>query len=277
MSFELTQKAIDTDAPMSPSVHAVLVVLCRFANDAGGDCFPSTATLAKRTRLNARTVMTAIKTLSAEGWVSCSQKAGGVRGFQINVAKLQSCEPLQDPAPLHESTPLQDPAPLQVSAVPPCKKLQGAPVGKCSTPLQETAPYKNIEETNYENKEENSCSKPRSRAPLVRFPDSLSDEWIDAAYTVRTDVDPHTVYMKLRAKYAPTTIKKAAATWRKEFLNWIGTEFARKPKYQPVQEKTDFRDEFNEDGSYKWPEPVEFSKEYYESCKNPDGSVDWGI
>ena len=74
VSFKLTQDAIDTTMEMSASAHAVLVVLCRFADDDGKNCYPTTETLSAKTRLHVRTVRGAIRDLEDLGLIVVSQR-----------------------------------------------------------------------------------------------------------------------------------------------------------------------------------------------------------
>lgn len=67
----------------------------------------------------------------------------------------------------------------------------------------------------------------KERKPLVPFPETLPDEWREAAKIARPDVDPQVVFNKLRSRYAPTTSLKTIGNWRKIFLDWIGREYAR--------------------------------------------------
>lgn len=72
----------------------------------------------------------------------------------------------------------------------------------------------------------------RSQQPRVPFPETLPDDWAEAAKIARPDIDPQRVFLKLRARYAPTTTKKTFATWKREFMNWIGKEFAYDNRYR---------------------------------------------
>lgn len=104
------------------------------------------------------------------------------------------------------------------------------------------------------------------REPTVSFPDSLPAEWRQAALSIRQDVTPERVFLKLRGRYAPTTTKKTVGNWRKIFLDWIGREY-------PETGKT----------SGKAPLPphkdpaFHFGKEYYDKSVNPDGTTNWGV
>ena len=48
----------------------------------------------------------------------------------------------------------------------------------------------------------------RSQQPRVPFPETLPDDWAEAAKIARPDIDPQRVFLKLRARYAPTTTRK---------------------------------------------------------------------
>ena len=96
------------------------------------------------------------------------------------------------------------------------------------------------------------------RAPLVSMPAELPAEWEASALEARADVDPGFVFGKLKARYAGTTTRKALTSWRREFMNWIGREFAKAPAPAPKPVK-------------------KFTDEYYLNSLNPDGSVNWGI
>lgn len=109
-------------------------------------------------------------------------------------------------------------------------------------------------------------AKKAKREPTVSFPDSLPAEWRQAALSIRQDVTPERVFLKLRGRYAPTATKKTVGNWRKIFLGWIGREY-------PETGKT----------SGKAPLPphkdpaFHFGKEYYDKSVNPDGTTNWGV
>lgn len=161
MAYQLTQDCIDMDVEMSASAHSVLVVLCRHANDAG-ECFPSTALIAKKAHLNPRTVMQAVKELEQGEWISSTQEPGKRRRFLIDGAKIQSFvssevngTPAESYTPVGNCTPVKRcSTPLQETAVHPCRKLQDTPVGNCTRiehikeqekDREETAPASNPE------------------------------------------------------------------------------------------------------------------------------------
>lgn len=87
MSFLLTQNCIDMVVEMSSSCHAVLVVLCRFA-DEEGNCFPSLREIAERTHLEIKTVRAAIRTLAESDFLSFEQDAANKRRYTVNVGLI---------------------------------------------------------------------------------------------------------------------------------------------------------------------------------------------
>ncbi len=101
MAFQLLQDCNDMDCKMTSTDHAVLMVLCRFANDAGQECFPSTAEIARCSHFATIPVRKALNSLQESGWISSTQKAGLKRYFTINVARIKKAvkgkaEPLQN-------------------------------------------------------------------------------------------------------------------------------------------------------------------------------------
>lgn len=83
-------------------------------------------------------------------------------------------------------------------------------------------------------------AKKAKREPTVSFPDSLPAEWRQAALSIRQDVTPERVFLKLRGRYAPTTTKKTMGNWRKIFLGWIGREYPETGRSAGSHSKTGF-------------------------------------
>lgn len=146
----------------------VLEALAFFLNKETGACFPSTEAISRISRVNDRLVRTTLKTLHSLGLISSTQKAGQKRYFTLHLDRLPLSTPLQEVtggqenAGGEESTSLYENTPLQESTGEGCRKIQGTPVGKCSTPLYETTPEQGInKESNKEsNKEEEQGSLP---------------------------------------------------------------------------------------------------------------------
>ena len=124
----------------------VLEALAFFQNPETGACYPSTEKIARISRVNDRLVRTTLKVLHDLGYVSSTQAPGQMRYFTLHLNRLptadplEESEPLQDSTPPDKSTPLQESTPLKESAWEGCRKVQGTPVGKCSSPLYETTP-----------------------------------------------------------------------------------------------------------------------------------------
>lgn len=124
----------------------VLEALAFFQNPETGACYPSTEKIARISRVNDRLVRTTLKVLHDLGYVSSTQAPGQMRYFTLHLNRLPTADPLkeseppQDSTPPDKSTPLKESTPLNESAWEGCRKVQGTPVEKCSSPLYETTP-----------------------------------------------------------------------------------------------------------------------------------------
>lgn len=94
MSFQLMQDCNDMSCDMSSTEHAVLMVLCRYADDDGNNCFPSTAEIARCSHFAVLPVRKAIAGLEASGWIKSLQESGKKRFFTVDVAKIRGALPL---------------------------------------------------------------------------------------------------------------------------------------------------------------------------------------
>lgn len=143
----------------------VLEALAFFLNQETGACFPSTEAIARISRVNDRLVRTTLKTLHNLGLLSSTQKVGQKRYFTLHLERLPAPEPLseltggQEDTGGDESTPLYESTPLHKSTVEGCRKVQGTPVEKCSTPLYKTTAEQGI------NKELNKVVNKEGGAP----------------------------------------------------------------------------------------------------------------
>lgn len=123
MAWRLLTECYDRDFDgMTDSEWRVFCVICRHANDdTGDDCFPSTALLAKKSRLHKSTVPQQIQGLEAKGWIKTKQEPGKKRFFFVNIDRVLSCpfvggeepRPLCDSIPPRDSEPLCNPRPLR--------------------------------------------------------------------------------------------------------------------------------------------------------------------
>lgn len=124
----------------------VLEALAFFQNPETGACYPSTEKIARISRVNDRLVRTTLKVLHDLGYVSSTQAPGQMRYFTLHLNRLPTADPLKESEPLQDSTPpdksipLKESTPLKESAWEGCRKVQGTPVEKCSSPLYETTP-----------------------------------------------------------------------------------------------------------------------------------------
>lgn len=215
MAFQLLQDCIDMDVEMSASTHAVLVVLCRHANDAG-ECFPSTALIAKKAHLNPRTVMQAVRELEEGAWISCAQAPGKKRRFTLDVAKIkalvtpaENCTPAKSGTPVLSCTPAENCTPVKSCT----------PAGNNSEPLQETAvdPCKKLHPNKtIRDKEENISTSPA-------FAEAVEDFGLDD-FSLQPETKPETVKAQKpkKAKEAkktsaphPLSFESLPEDWRK--------------------------------------------------------------
>lgn len=118
----------------------VLEALAFFQNPETGACYPSTEKIARISRVNDRLVRTTLKVLHDLGYVSSTQAPGQMRYFTLHLNRLPTADPLKESEPLQDSTPPDKSTPLKESAWEECRKVQGTPVEKCSSPLYETTP-----------------------------------------------------------------------------------------------------------------------------------------
>ena len=117
-----------------------LEALAIFQNPETGACYPSTEKIARISRVNDRLVRTTLKVLHDLGYVSSTQAPGQMRYFTLHLNRLPTADPLKESEPLQDSTPPDKSTPLKESAWEGCRKVQGTPVEKCSSPLYETTP-----------------------------------------------------------------------------------------------------------------------------------------
>lgn len=75
--------AWDLDIPATEKM--VLLCLCDFASDGGGNCWPSVGTLAARCSTSGRTVQRAIRSLEARGILDTNQRMGTSSTYRITL------------------------------------------------------------------------------------------------------------------------------------------------------------------------------------------------
>lgn len=141
--------AVWDKTPYEGGALLVLLALADWANDQG-KCWPSVASIARKARLNERQVYNVLRTMRADGVISC--EAGGGRGkasvYTINTAKiagLPDLETLQSATPKPCNLTLLNPAicdnppdPLigrivkEPSLEPPTQKATGGEIAKAA-------------------------------------------------------------------------------------------------------------------------------------------------
>jgi DNA-binding transcriptional ArsR family regulator len=82
MSIKLMTAAWDSSIPSTEKM--VLLCLCDFADDEGRNCYPSIATIAKKTSKNERTVQRALRWLEDNEIVTSSERSGTSTNYQIH-------------------------------------------------------------------------------------------------------------------------------------------------------------------------------------------------
>ena len=127
MSFRLLQLCNDMDCAMSSTDHAVLMVLCRYADDAGKNCFPSVAEIARCSHFTENPVRKALSSLCDSGWIAADQRPGRRRYFALNVQRIRESQPLANVQPLAdvEGVADQHENPLQIDSSTPCRSGRG--------------------------------------------------------------------------------------------------------------------------------------------------------
>lgn len=255
MSFQLMQDCNDMSCDMSSTEHAVLMVLCRYADDDGNNCFPSTAEIARCSHFAVLPVRKAIAGLEASGWIKSQQESGKKRFFTVDVAKIRGALPL----------------PNQVGGINQHPRIdryggidQTVGIDQHSDPvlINTPTPYQSIprkEHIEEQEKDKVSCALPDgssaadlcpsvdefgaapeavpepppavtgtgvTRVRLFPFPDSLPEDWAIAAAKQRPDVSAEAVFLKLRdwLQERKPGQKRTMAMWLRQFLLWVTSE-----------------------------------------------------
>ena len=227
----------------------VLEALAFFQNPETGACYPSTEKIARISRVNDRLVRTTLKVLHDLGYVSSTQAPGQMRYFTLHLNRLPTAdplkesEPLQDSTPPDKSTPLQESTPLKESAWEGCRKVQGTPVEKCSSPLYETTPEQVNEqvikqvkgtsnslpaqapwETDHLTNDGKKVEKPKktvdrgSRLSITELP----DDWKAFAEQEEPDLDPKRLFENFKDYWNGLSGAKAIKKdWKGTWRNFV--------------------------------------------------------
>ena len=168
MAYQLTQDCIDMDVEMSATAHAVLVVLCRHADENGQNCFPSAPVIMKKSHLFERTVRKAIKELEAAGWISVTQAVGMPRHFSISVDRIREATPAKNVPPVQSDTPAKNVPPDKnvppyINRPEPRTKIAGEGVQKCTGTGAKNSPLRDqLREQEKDREETAPASSPES-------------------------------------------------------------------------------------------------------------------
>lgn len=217
MSFEAVDLVIKSGIE-EPGEFCVLLALAHCLNDKTGDCFPSTATIAKIARKSPRVVRQSLRSLEERRIVLSTQPPGGVRRFRLCLDAIPA-NPLYEVQPLSKTQGVNETTPLAETSALPCRKGQGTPVENARGPLSKTTAEQGIEQ----GKEQGSMS-PLAPASdeLVLSPDS-SEPKTKAKRSKTTvdrpdDVDPQVwdEFIVLRTKKGKTFTDLALKGIRRE-------------------------------------------------------------
>lgn len=296
MSFELAQQCIDLDVlehDLSPKEKFVLVVLCRFADNAGC-CYPSLPTLLGLTGFDVRTARKAIENLVKKGWLAYVQEPGKKRQYTINATKIQrNCDPVQICTP-DKNAPGTNLHPVQICTLTPDKNAGGTPY-KNAPRIKHT---RNQEETNLQIVDDSSFSlqpeqpqtadrttatknaqteskglsdketaaakpAPKRKAITHLFElEAIPDEWRELCEQIRPDLDPQRVFVEFRFYWTQGKgqgTRRSDKGWTSTWMNWI-----KRQKEQRVQN--------SRHGGSDWMPDIPFEKRNYGEGINDDHS-----
>lgn len=258
MSFELAQQCIDICArerELSPQEKLLLVVLCRFADDAG-ECYPSIPTLISLTGLEVRTVRKAVENLAKNGWLFYSQESGKKRQYRLNVPMIETCaadSPVQKRTP-YKNAPGTKTNPVQICTSTPDKNAGGTPY-KNAPRIKHT---RNQEETNLQTVGDSSFSlepneapaenptsntadtapgkekhpadaktkRPAKRKAITHLFDvaKLPDDWRELCEQIRPDLDPVRVFVEFSFYWTQGKgqgTRRSDKGWTSTWMNWV--------------------------------------------------------
>lgn len=111
MSIKLLSAAWELDLPSTEKM--VLMCLCDFARDDGGNCWPSIGTIARKCSKGKRTVQAAIRRLESAGFLTATERSGRSTSYHLDPRKI--CTPAETAPP---------------------QELQGTPAKSAPTPAK---------------------------------------------------------------------------------------------------------------------------------------------
>ena len=271
----------------------MLVVLCRFADNAGC-CYPSLPTLLGLTGFDVRTARKAIENLVKKGWLAYVQEPGKKRQYTINATKIQrNCDPVQICTP-DKNAPGTNLHPVQICTLTPDKNAGGTPY-KNAPRIKHT---RNQEETNLQIVDDSSFSlqpeqpqtadrttatknaqteskglsdketaaakpAPKRKAITHLFElEAIPDEWRELCEQIRPDLDPQRVFVEFRFYWTQGKgqgTRRSDKGWTSTWMNWI-----KRQKEQRVQN--------SRHGGSDWMPDIPFEKRNYGEGINDDHS-----
>lgn len=282
MSFELAQQCIDICArerELSPQEKLLLVVLCRFADDAG-ECYPSIPTLISLTGLEVRTVRKAVENLAKNGWLFYSQESGKKRQYRLNVPMIETCaadSPVQKRTP-YKNAPGTKTNPVQICTSTPDKNAGGTPY-KNAPRIKHT---RNQEETNLQTVGDSSFSltaeqpeptqtahsakapkKNAKRQPITHLFElaELPTDWRTLCEQIRPDLDPVRVFVEFSFYWTQGKgqgTRRSDKGWTSTWMNWVKRQKEQrvaqsytKPAFtQTPFDEIDYSEGINDDNSF---------------------------
>lgn len=254
----------------TPAECLTLLWLNQRADDDSGECFPSAEDIAAHTRLNRKTVFAALKSLTEKGLIETKKRPGpGRRNLYrlcyertengtsqkwnvpetvLSTSQKRDFQSAKNGTSNVPETVRETTIETTTESIRNQQEVMCAPSG---APYPEDFDQSLFDEAMLATQDSEQAPEAlpdpdadlppkkqrRSQQPRVPFPETLPDDWAEAAKIARPDIDPQRVFLKLRARYAPTTTKKTLATWKREFMNWIGKEFAYDNRYRSSAQK----------------------------------------
>lgn len=113
MSIKLMAAAWETDLPSTEKM--VLLCLCNFASDDGGNCWPSVAKLADLCSTSERTVQRAIRSLETRGILDTNQRLGTSSQYRINPRQIVTPVKMTPPTQCHLTPDTVSPKPSRTT------------------------------------------------------------------------------------------------------------------------------------------------------------------
>lgn len=106
--------AWETDIPSTEKM--VLLCLCNFAGDEGGNCWPSVATLATMCSTSERTVQRAIRSLESRGILDTNHRLGTSSKYRINPRQIVTPDKVSPPTQCHLTPDTVSPKPSRTTS-----------------------------------------------------------------------------------------------------------------------------------------------------------------